>query len=259
MSTFPRGQHCSLLAEFFKVSQTLPFHNIGSVQHQQSSNSGGYLKIQLYSYQLPFLQKVMPPISTTPSSCIPWDICFRGTRFKRRDTPLIWWHEINCIFCNTTDAKNTFRCVFEWRQAEHQNASSVHRFQVRDTELSALGEPQLLLHPSSLPSTAHSLPTAKILPESEETPNLANLRAEAQKQEQGHVRQLMKRLHAGLKENGANHTSTENPISLLCQELFLLCHVDCDLHRMLRISSSAFFGTWMDFPRGLLSSQSHWS
>lgn len=152
----------------------------------------------------------------------------------------------------------TFRCEFEWRQAEHQTASSVHHFLVLDTELSALGESWLLPHPSSPPSTALYLPTAKHLPGSEQTTNLANLRAEAQKQEQGHSRQLTKRLHAGLKQNGANHTSTENPISLLCQELFLLCHVDCDLHWMLRISSSAFFGTRMDFPRGLLSSHSHW-
>lgn len=93
------------------------------------------------------------------------------------------------------------------------------------------------------------MPMAKHLPERKEAPNLANLRAEEQKQEQGHFRQLTKSLRAGLKENSANNTSTENPISPLCQlqQLFLLCHVDCDLHRMLRISLSAFFGTGMDF------------
>lgn len=90
------------------------------------------------------------------------------------------------------------------------------------------------------------MPMAKHLPKSKEAPNLANLRAEAEKQEQGHFRQLTKNLHAGRKESGAKHTSTENPISLLCL-LFLLCHVNCDLHRMLRISPSAFFGTGMDF------------
>lgn len=117
-----------------------------------------------------------------------------------------------------------FRCVFEWRQAEHQNASSVHQFQVSDTELPVLGKHLLLLHPSSPSSTAHSMPMAKHLPESEETPNL---RPEAQKQEQGHFRQLTS---ACMKENCANHTSTENPISLLCQlqQLFLFCHVDCN-------------------------------
>lgn len=90
---------------------------------------------------------------------------------------------------------------------------------------------------------------SKHLPESEETPNLANLRKKAQKQEQGHFRQLTKRLHTEIKENSANHTSTENPISLLyqLQQLFLLCLIDCDLHRMLRISPSAFFRTGMDF------------
>lgn len=47
------------------------------------------------------------------------------------------------------------------------------------------------------------------------------------KQEQWHFRQI---ISACRKENCANHTSTENPISLLCQlqQLFLFCHVDCN-------------------------------
>lgn len=177
------------------------------MQHQQNSNSDRYLKMPLYPTNYPFYKRSCYHLSN-PILLHSLGFCFRGIRFKSKDTPLIWWHEINYIFCNITNTKSTFRSVFEWRQAEHQNASSVYWFQVLDIELSALGEPLLLPHPSSPPSTTHSIPTAKHLPESEETPNLANLKAEAQKQEQGNFRQLTKRFHAGLKENGANHTST---------------------------------------------------
>lgn len=138
MSTFPRGQHCCLLVAFFKVSQALHFHTLDQCSPSRALIQLG-TSICNFIPLITLSTKGHATISPIPSSCIPWDICLRRIRFKSKDNPLIRWYEMNSVVCNTTDAKNTFRCVFEWRQAEHQNASSVHWFQLLDTELPVLG------------------------------------------------------------------------------------------------------------------------
>lgn len=105
--TFPRGQHCFLLAAFFKASQTLPFHTLDQCSTSRALIQTGTENCNFIP-PITLSTKGHATISPTPSSCIPWDICFRGTRFMSRDTPLIGWYEINCIVCDTADTKNTF-------------------------------------------------------------------------------------------------------------------------------------------------------
>lgn len=103
-------------------------------------------------------------ISQIPSSCIPWDICFRRMRFKSRHTGKLPYHggmQLTELSITPSIPKTCLSVwVFEWSEAEHQDASSSHQFQVQELYCRAACARGASASPAPCQPPSHSTPCA---------------------------------------------------------------------------------------------------